>query len=333
MAAALLPSACAEADGPKGDAPPSSASATSTPAPSETPTADPTAAPTTQASALPRDEAGDQVILQSIEWAKGADGNPALVFAPPLGVTGPAARVIGDGDGAAIAEGDAVTFHYVMFAGDTGEQSYSSYATDRPQTIVLAREGMSETFAQALIGRRVGARVVFATIDSSGEAAADYLITQFMAVTVTAARPVAQRAEGKAVPPAAGLPAVTLAEDGAPSVVIPAADPPGELVSRYLIEGSGPALGLGQSVVVKLTGWVWGSGEMFDSTWESGGTMTLVLSEGATIEGLIQGLVGKKAGSQVLLAVPPSLGIGDNTSGAIPKGATLVYVVDLLAVL
>ncbi len=50
------------------------------------------------------------------------------------------------------------------------------------------------------------------------------------------------------------------------------------------------------------------------------------------IDGWVQGLVGKTVGSQVLLVVPPELGYGDAGSGdAIPGGATLVFVVDILA--
>lgn len=50
------------------------------------------------------------------------------------------------------------------------------------------------------------------------------------------------------------------------------------------------------------------------------------------IEGWSQGLAGQTVGSQVLLIVPSDLGYGDSGSGdTIPGGATLVFVVDILA--
>ena len=52
------------------------------------------------------------------------------------------------------------------------------------------------------------------------------------------------------------------------------------------------------------------------------------------IDGWQQGLTGQTVGSQVLLIVPPDLGYGDAGSGdTIPGGATLVFVVDILAAL
>jgi peptidylprolyl isomerase len=42
-------------------------------------------------------------------------------------------------------------------------------------------------------------------------------------------------------------------------------------------------------------------------------------------------LTGVKVGSQVLLVVPPDMGYGEEGSGSIPGGSTLIFVVDLLA--
>jgi peptidylprolyl isomerase len=283
-------------------------------------------------SAIPRDEDGDAAVLEEVTWEDGEEGAPVLVFDPPIGVTGAAARLIAEGDGAEIAEGDTVTFDYAMFAGDSGEQAFTTYGTGRPQKIVVARSGMSQTFADALIGHRVGAKIVFATIDTSGAVPSDYAVTQFMAVTVVGAGHVGQRAEGTPVEPVEGLPAVTLSDSGEPSVAIPEAAPPGNLVSQYLIEGDGPKLASDQSAIVQFSGWVWDGATLFDSTWSSGAPMTWRLSSDAVIPGLAHGLVGKRVGSQVLLIVPPNLGLGDAAEGAIPAGSTLVYVVDILDV-
>ena len=71
-------------------------------------------------------------------------------------------------------------------------------------------------------------------------------------------------------------------------------------------------------------------GTEFDSSW--GGTpFQTTIGAGMVIAGWDQGLVGKTVGSQVLLVIPADLGYGAAGSGSIPGGATLVFVVDVLA--
>ncbi|MBI0376031.1 FKBP-type peptidyl-prolyl cis-trans isomerase, partial [Streptomyces albiflaviniger] len=45
------------------------------------------------------------------------------------------------------------------------------------------------------------------------------------------------------------------------------------------------------------------------------------------------GLTGKKVGSRVLIVVPPDLGYGKAAQKGIPANSTLVFSVDILAVL
>lgn len=292
--------------------------------------AEPAASGPDAAAATDRGAIFDQHILDQVEWIVDEGGRPALRFDPPLGVTGPAARVVSNGDGAIINVLDSVTFEYQMFRGDTGALEYSTYESGRPQTIVLTPDTMSRTFADALTGQRVGAEILVAVPDTSGNTVSDYLVTMFMAVTVIDAHPIPTRAQGKPVPAVPGLPKVTLDGTGKPSIVIPPADPPSELVSQVLIEGSGSPIAKGQTVTMQLTGWLWATGEQFDSTWDAGTMMVLELSTERTIPGLVYGLDGRRVGSQVLLIIPPSLGLGRRDAGAIPASSTLVYVVDIL---
>ncbi|MDR2252702.1 MAG: FKBP-type peptidyl-prolyl cis-trans isomerase, partial [Bifidobacteriaceae bacterium] len=217
-----------------------------------------------------------------------------------------------------------------MFAGDNGAEEFSTYASGKPETIQVARTGMSEAFAEALIGRHVGAQIIFGTPDSSGSIIAEYVVTQFMAVTVTAAQTVPLRAEGSAVAPVKGLPVVTLAATGEPAVALPESQPPSYLVAQPLIRGGGPAIALDQSVLVHYSLWNWDGAELLDTTWATGVATTWRMSTGRTLQGLVQGLVGQPVGSQILLVIPPELGFGDSDTLGIPGGSTLVYVVDVL---
>ncbi|MBQ5557980.1 MAG: FKBP-type peptidyl-prolyl cis-trans isomerase, partial [Aeriscardovia sp.] len=127
----------------------------------------------------------------------------------------------------------------------------------------------------------------------------------------------------------AGLPKVTLAENGAPSIDMNNYKSTGQLVSQTLIQGNGATLQADQTVVVKYTGWLLSNGKQFDSTWSKGDTsVDLQLSQ--TVKGFQQGLTGQKVGSQVLLIVPPDLGYGSIANGSIPANSTLVFVVDIL---
>src|SRR5690606_2224104 len=128
----------------------------------------------------------------------------------------------------------------------------------------------------------------------------------------------------------AGLPEITLDATGKPSVDFTGAVESSALVSQLLIEGEGELVEVGDSLTVHYTGWLW-DGEQFDSSWDRGAPSTFGLVSGGLIEGWVQGLDGVPVGSQVLLVIPADLGYGAEGSGDIPGGATLVFVIDVLA--
>ena len=139
------------------------------------------------------------------------------------------------------------------------------------------------------------------------------------------------RAEGQAVDPVDGLPTVELADDGAPTITTPDADPPTELVVQPLIKGSGPVVETGQTITVHYTGVIWGSDTVFDSSWEQGSPATFEIGTGKVIPGWDEGLVGQTVGSQILLVVPPAKGYPNGSpDGSIKATDTIVFVVDIL---
>ena len=185
-------------------------------------------------------------------------------------------------------------------------------------------------FYAALLGHKVGAQILYATITTDPSGLTSDLVPIFGALTLTQASTPLSRAEGIAVAPVDGLPVVTLSASGEPTVANPATDPPADLIAQTLIEGEGAAVAAGDVLIAHYSGWLW-DGTAFDSSWSSGNAATLVVADGEVIAGWVDGLVGKAIGSQVLLVVPPSLGYGDVAQGSIPAGSTLVFVVDILA--
>ena len=109
---------------------------------------------------------------------------------------------------------------------------------------------------------------------------------------------------------------------------------PTSLVSKTIIQGSGPVVTKGQTVVTQYVGDIWRTGKVFDSSWSRGEPFgfTIGATPSQVITGWNEGLIGKNAGSRVMLVVPPTDGYGKTgSSQAGIKGTdTLVFVVDIL---
>ncbi|MBC7297376.1 MAG: FKBP-type peptidyl-prolyl cis-trans isomerase [Demequina sp.] len=305
-AAALSLAACAPADNADGS---SSASAGAT------------AQPTADAVAAVEPDAA----LEAMKWIDNGDGvAPDLEATTPINFTVSGARLISDGDGDPIESGQLLALDYVIKLGTDGSTLYSTYDNGSAEQVQLITGQVDPAIEAVLKGAHVGTDFLYAVPDR-GQGA------NIMLVTVSGVSDVLDRAEGTAVAPVDGLPKVTLDADGAPSVTYPTTTKPEGLIAQDLIEGDGPVVKDGQSVTVHYSGWVW-NGDKFDSSWDREAPSTFTLTFGGLIEGWVQGLVGKTVGSQVLLVIPPELGYGDAGSGdTIPGGATLVFVVDILA--
>jgi FKBP-type peptidyl-prolyl cis-trans isomerase len=72
-------------------------------------------------------------------------------------------------------------------------------------------------------------------------------------------------------------------------------------------------------------------GEEFDASWD-GEPFSFTLGAGRVIPGWEEGVAGMKVGGRRALIIPSALAYGPTGSGPIPADATLVFVVDLLAV-
>jgi len=270
-------------------------------------------------AASPVDEA-----LAAMTWDdNGAETAPTIGFTFPINFDQPGTRVIADGDGEQLRDGQTLSLHYVAISGVDGSPVFATYDAKSPEPVLLSTDSFEPSLYKVLTSAHVGSRILYAVPDSGGGSVV-------MALTVVATTDVPERAEGTAAQTVAGDPVVTLDGSGKPSIDFAGATKPTELVSHDLIVGDGATVHDNQTVTVHYTGWLW-DGDTFDSSWERGQAFTTVLAKGNLIDGWIDGLVGKTVGSQVLLVVPPSAGYGDRDQGSIPAGSTLVFVVDILA--
>lgn len=278
---------------------------------------------------------------------------PKLDFDKPLKVTATSCKILIPGKGTKLEAGMMVSFDYVFVNGRDGKEIASSFGQQAGQILFddTLKTGVAGLYA-ALNGLAEGSRVLVAMTPadgplrgkadpSTGVEPDDTLLvvvdlqkvesspTTDGSTSTTTARNPLPRATGTAVAPVAGLPTVVLATDGTPTITVPKAAPPTELVAQKLIEGDGAVVTSGETITVHYTGVLWDTGEPFDSSWGTGSPASFQIGTGAVIPGWDKGLVGQKVGSQVLLVVPPADGYPDG-QGSIPAGATLVFVVDIL---
>ncbi|HEX5332772.1 MAG TPA: FKBP-type peptidyl-prolyl cis-trans isomerase [Cellulomonas sp.] len=282
---------------------------------------DASASPTeTPAAAASTASPADIAALASVQVAGDAGAQPKFTFTQPFTLTAIASRLITPGTGAKLEDGQILAVHYYAVNGADGTDLGTSFgAATVPLT--MGDTGNGTEMNAALAGQNVGARILFGVPGAES--------TELMLIEIVGAKTVPDRAEGEAVAPVAGLPTVTLAADGSPTLTPVTGTAPTALVAQPLIKGSGAAVTDGQTVTVNYTGWLW-DGTKFDSSW-GGSKFTSALTSGSIIDGWIKGLVGQTVGSQVLLVIPPDLAYGATEQGTIPANSTLVFVVDILA--
>jgi peptidylprolyl isomerase len=118
-----------------------------------------------------------------------------------------------------------------------------------------------------------------------------------------------------------------------PTLSVPGGNAPAKLGSEVLSQGNGPAVASGQTIVVNYLGQTWepkdGKPNVFDNSFDRKQPVNFPIGKGQVIPGWDKTLVGQKAGSRVLLTIPPSEGYASDPSNALAKN-TLLFVVDVL---
>ena len=285
------------------------------------------------------DAASDDPALDAIT-VEGEFGESATAeFEAPFSTDTTYRRILSEGDGDPLEAGMTVSFDNIAVNGRDGTEFDNSYEGE-PASITMDETQIIPGLVRGLVDVPVGSRVLIASapadafqaqggIPDAGIEADDTII--FVVDVLEASVPLT-RAEGTEVEPVEGLPTVELGEDGSTTITVPEGEPPTELVVQPLIEGDGPEVEAGQTIVAHYTGIIWDSGEQFDSSWDRGEPASFPIGVGGVIAGWDEGLVGQPIGSQVLLVIPPEQGYGEagNPDAGIEGTDTLVFVVDIL---
>lgn len=274
---------------------------------------------------------------EAVEVSGDFDKEPTVTIPAPLSVTATQRTVITKGDGAEVQDGALTQVHFTLYNGETGDLATSTGYD--PSTLVQATvdeavflPGLVKTIRCSTVGSRIVG--VVPAVDAFGDTGNESLgiaAGQPIVFVLDLVGVVPTQAEGDSVPLPDGFPEVTWADDGQPTVTIPAADPPADLRIATVITGTGAEVGEGDSVTVQYQGVNWSSGEVFDESWGKG---PATFTTDGVIDGFGAAMVGQTVGSRVVVIIPPDQGYGPSggqPSAGISATDTLVFVIDILA--
>jgi peptidylprolyl isomerase len=263
-------------------------------------------------------------------------------------------NVLTEGTGATIEDGDSIFAHIYIGNGFTREKAFSTYdppepapgqkqtaAQKRPKpTLVTLSKDTLPVIRTALIGHTVGSRIeVLATPKDSyaGNGAPDIGIANEDSVVFVfdIISDVLDAPEGTARKAPASLPSL-VEKDGKVTAFDFAGtgDPAKGLQVITLVQGTGRAIEAGAPIAMRYLGQVWGAKKPFDENYKAEQPGSFNIGVGELVKGWDRGLVGVKAGSRVVLVIPPKLGYGakGNKDAGIKGTDTLVFVIDVLGV-
>lgn len=266
---------------------------------------------------------GDVGKKPEVDWKSQMDGNKTET------------KVLVEGDGEKIAEGDKVEVNVWIGNGYTQKEAYSTYGKDgdTPETFTVDKQ-LSEVFQDALLGRTIGSRIAVAT--DSAEVFGDGGNPQMGignedgVLLVLDLMEMFKEPEAKDVD-ASKLPTVKYAK-GAPvgfnfgDLPKPAED--GDLLRAVIREGKGKTVTPEDTLKVNYLGMTYKADKPFD---ESFSKQPAEFPLTQVVQGWTYGLSGLKVGSRVILQIPPDLGYGSQDQDNIPANSTLYFVVDIMS--
>lgn len=264
---------------------------------------------------------------------------PTVNFPTPLFTQKVQRSELLPGKGAPLQEGQSALVDLTVLNGATGNIVTTTGYNGTGGSLVTIGPSDFPVISLGLRCATVGSRVAVvgpAKDSHNGQASPQQGIgaNDSLVFVVDILRSFPATADGAGQVPQPGLPAVVLAPNGAPGVTVPKQDPPKALSVAVLQAANGKKLAQGDFAVLKYTGVVWNDSTVFDSTWKNDQAAVRTLTKSTTVAaGFVDGLVGQRVGSQVLLVIPPKLGFGSQGGNGAPANATLVYVVDILGII
>lgn len=270
---------------------------------------------------------------------------PEVSFDTPLRATEAGARVIEEGDGATISEGQNVFINVAGYNAEDGELLGHDFDRD-PQALPV-NEDMQTTLPEVyevLVGTKVGSLIAYipdpgttapqpseessAAPEEAPEASQVLILQVQRAEDVPEPSPTLSEEEVAELEEAGALPTVEFV-DGTPEITIPEdTEAPEGLAVQILEEGDGREVTTEDEVTAHYYGVRWEDGERFDGSYEAGDPIPFELTQ--VIPGWTQGLEGQKVGSTVVLTIPTDLAYGEDAEAMGRPAGPLVFVVEIV---
>lgn len=233
-----------------------------------------------------------------------------------------AVHLIRPGIGRAAVQGDTVIVDYTGLRAENGLIFDTSYTRGTPLDFPLGSGGVIAGWDQGLAGAQAGSLIkldIPAKL-AYGDAPPGDIIQPGDALSFVI--------EVRAV-----IPSVTAADAPLDLQLEPSVGATA-LSTRDIVVGEGAQVELGKTAVVHLL-LVRGDNEivLFNS-WERDDPLQIVIEQGATLDGIFEGLQGARVGSMRAIIVPPELGFGldGEASLGLPAGVDLIVVAEIMGV-
>ncbi len=251
-------------------------------------------------------------------------------------------KVISKGDGPAVSKDRSTLIHLGVFSGADGKKLFSTWDTKRPLTVGPDSQPLLAGLDEALAGAPRGSRVALETpaADAVGESnvaqlglkEGDALIAIADVLSVEKVEKL-DGPEGSPVDAPSGSPKVVEKGDAVTGFAWGGVGAkPAKLKVITLVQGDGPAIAANRLVTFNYFGEVFKGKKPFDESY-SKKPITFPVGAGGLIPAWDSGLIGIKEGSRVMIISPPDQAYGaEGQPPTIPKNATLVFVLDVLAV-
>lgn len=272
--------------------------------------------------------------MDNISISGSYGSKPTIDFKAPLANKIIETKIIKEGSGPVIVGKQYVRFDYTILNGTTKESlGQSTYDSTGGEAQFLVPDTTVD-ICHALTGVKEGSRV--AVLIPAGTATSDdtdqLKKTDAVLFVIDIHKVYLQTTSTDVRATDSGMPTVVFAPDGTPGVTMPKTAAPTELKLNTLLDGSGDPVKLGDTVTLNYSGFLWESGDVFDSSWTNGKPEQFQITEGGLIEGFVKALVGAKLGSKLVVVIPPELGYGAQGNNTIPGNATLVFVIEVLGI-
>ena len=213
---------------------------------------------------------------------------------------------ITEGEGEAAVEGSTVYVYYVGVLSENGKRFDGNFGSD-PYAVTLGVGAVIDGWDQGLIGIKAGGR---------------------RQLDIPADLAYGSAGSGDAIPPDSAISFVVdvvaivppIDPADAPEITIEGAENVEVLVSEDLVDGKGDEAKAGSNVLVHIIAFNGATGEELASTWGDPSPVALLLAEGGSLPGLVEGIPGMKVGGRRQLTIPfaDAFGTEGNSSMKLP---------------